>query len=233
MNRQQMFNTNRVVRADSSEQIAQRLYDHALYPAAGVQRIVGFALPQGQGITTAVGAVVGSAKTVHDTNMDLGGQLPNGKVYLCESIEINFVPGASAVTNTFTLARPDSFLAAAALTLNAQIADAYQFYNSGALRFNVLNKVQLAETPLMVFPPKVNFVLDGFVSTNSATTAALAAVSAKAGGRPYFLTDYAIQLQSSMNFDVTLEWPTAVPLPSGFNARVGIILDGVLGRASQ
>ena len=40
-------------------------------------------------------------------------------------------------------------------------------------------------------------------------------------------------LQPAVNFDVTLRWPALVATPSGFNGRVGIILDGYLMRASQ
>jgi len=37
----------------------------------------------------------------------------------------------------------------------------------------------------------------------------------------------------NQNFDITLTWPTAVALPSGQNARLGVVMDGILYRQSQ
>jgi hypothetical protein len=227
------FKENAVFSANQSEVLIARLYDHLLYPAAGIQRMSFFQTTNASGITTTPGAVVGSAKTKSDTNMDLNGQMPNGKVFVAQSIEVTFYPGSSNAANTFVLQRPDTFAAVAAQTVNAQIADVFQFYNSGLLTFNVLSKVQVQEHPLGVFPPKVNFALDGYTTTNSATTAISSVNSMKAAGRPYLLGNYGVQLESNMNFDVTLEWPQALALPSGFNARVGVILDGYQSRATQ
>lgn len=227
------FDRNRVVSNRMSEMLSFRLFDHLIYPGAGVARLAFFQTVGANGVTSAPGAVVGSAKSKFDTNMDLPGQMPNGKSMLVQSVEVTFYPGSSLAVNNFTLARPDQFLAAAAATVTAQVADVFQFYNSGMLTMNVLSKTQIQEHPLGVFPPKVNFSLDGYVASNSATTAALAVNSMKAAGRPYLLGEYGIKLESGMNFDVSLEWPAPLALPSTFNARVGVILDGYQLRASQ
>jgi hypothetical protein len=54
----------------------------------------------------------------------------------------------------------------------------------------------------------------------------------RAAGRPYYI-DPTIALQPAVNFEVLLRFPAAVATPSGFNARVGVILDGYFMRASQ
>jgi hypothetical protein len=90
----------------------------------------------------------------------------------------------------------------------------------------------LRETPLIAFPPKTCFNLDAGLASNSATTFSLTAVNMRAAGRPYYI-DPTIALQPAVNFEVLLRFPAAVATPSGFNARVGLILDGYFMRASQ
>ena len=84
----------------------------------------------------------------------------------------------------------------------------------------------------MRFPPKAQLTLDAAIASNSATVGESAAVSAKISGRPY-MVEPPIYLENNQNFVVQLNWPGAVATPSGFNARVGVILDGYLYRNSQ
>ena len=175
---------------------------------------------------------VGSAKTVWDTNMELGGQLPSGKSFLIESIEVLFVPGASNSANTYTTASLSQFAATAAAAVIAMQQDVQQFYQTGLLEFNVLSKNYLRETPLLAFPPKAQLSLDAAVASNSATTGEVAATLAKAAGRPYYV-EPRITLQPAVNFEVLLRWPALVPTISTNNGRVGVILDGYMMRASQ
>lgn len=226
------FTSNRVTNPGQSEIIRQRLYDYQLYATAGNTTALFFQQPIGQGITSAIGGVVGSAKTLWDTNMELGGQLPSGKSFLIESIEVLFFPGVSSTANTYTQAGLVAFAAVAAATVANWINDVNTFYQSGLLELNVLSKNYLRETPLMAFPPKAALDYSGAMASNSATTAQVGASFAKDAGRPYYL-EPRVTLQPAVNFDVTLRWPAAVATPSGFNARVGVVLDGYLLRASQ
>jgi hypothetical protein len=89
----------------------------------------------------------------------------------------------------------------------------------------VLGKNYTRATPLIKFPPACKFDLDGYAASNSATTAALYSAVLVPQGDPYDLLP-PVSLQSSVNFNVSLIWPAAVALPSGFNARVGVILEG-------
>lgn len=226
------FNKSRVTNRNQSEVIRQRLYDYQLYPTAGSTQISFFQQPVGSGITTAQGAAVGSGKTQWDTNMEIGGSLPSGKQYMVESIEVLFLPGSVSTANTYTPANLSLFAAVAVAALAGQVNDVNTFYQSGMLEFNVLSKNYLRETPLAAFPPKAMLDLSAASSTNSATTSEVAQVLAKATGRPYYI-DPVISIQPAVNFEVVLRWPAAVATPSGFNARVGVILDGFLCRASQ
>lgn len=230
LNTLQQFQVNQ---AGTAEVIRQRLYDYQLYPTAGQQQLTFFAIPIGQGANaTALGAPVGSNKTYADTNMDVAGALPRPKTYLVESIEVIYEPGSVATANTFTAANPSLFAAVAAAALIAQISDVNQIRISGWLEFFIGSKTYLYEAPLGVFPPKVRLELDASLANNSVTTSEVAAVSAKWGGRPYYM-DPPITLESMQNFSVLMKWPGVVATPSGFNGRIGVAFDGVLYRNSQ
>jgi hypothetical protein len=226
------FNSGRVTNPGQSEVIRQRLYDYQLYAAAGAAQLNFFSAPSGQGITTALGAVVGTPKTLWDTNMVLGNQLPSGAAFMVESIEVLYLPGSVSTANTYTPATLSLFNAAAAASVAAQLNDINTFYQSGMLEFNVLQKNYLRETPLIAFPPKAHIDVSAAIASNSATVGETAAVLGKGVGRPYYI-DPVVTLQPAVNFEVVLKWPAAVATPSTFNGRVGVILDGYTMRASQ
>lgn len=221
----------RVTNPDQSEMVRQRLYDAQLYPTAGSTQFSFFALPIGQGITSAPGATVGQAKTIFDTNLQIASTLPSGKAFLIESIEILFQPGTVAIANTFTMSIPSVFAVAAAAAIAGQINDVVSFYQSGLLTLNVLDKPYLQEY-VQAFPPKTYFEAVSAIATNSATVGELALVAGSWRGRPYIM-EPPIALQPAVNFSVTITYPGAVATPSGFNGRVAVILDGYFYRASQ
>lgn len=226
------FQAARVTNPGQSEVVRQRLYDWNLYPAAGVSQISFFQQPVGQGITTALGGAVGSGKTQHDTSMSLGGQLPSGQQMLAESIEVIMYPGAVATANTYTPAAVKSFATVAALTTSNSSNDVNTFYQSGLLELNILAKNYLRETPLGAFPPKAYLNVNAALASNSATTSEVGLSQAHGAGRPYYLSPNVL-IQPAVNFEVLLRWPAAVAMPSGFNARVGVVIDGFVMRASQ
>lgn len=226
------FNARRVTNPNQSEIVRQRFYDYQLYATAGTTQLTFFSAPVGQGLTTALGGTAGTAKTLWDTNLELPNTLPSGKAFMIESIEVLFFPGSVSTANTYTIASPVLFNATAAAAVSSQLADVNSFYQSGMLELNILSKNYLRETPLLAFPPKANFNLDAAMASNSATTALNGAVNMRAAGRPYYL-EPTIALQPAVNFEVVLRFPAAVATPSGFNARVGVILDGYFMRASQ
>jgi len=226
------FNQFRVTNPGQSEVIRQRLYDYLLYPTAGQTQLSFFQTAIGQGVTTAAGGTVGQPKTYWDTNMQLAGQLPSGTSYMVESLEILFLPGSVNTANTYTPANLSLAAAANAATVAGPINDVNTILQSGLVEFNVLQKNYLRETPLLAFPPKAMLDLSAALASTSATQSEVAAVLAKAAGRPYYV-EPEIVLQPAMNFEVIVKWPAAVATPSGFNARIGAIFDGYLMRASQ
>jgi hypothetical protein len=226
------FAQTRVTNSSQSEVIRQRMYDWQLYSAAGQSQFSFFSQPVGQGVTSAQGAVVGSPKTLWDTNQEIPSTLPSGKSFQIESIEVVFYAGSVSTANTYTPAAPQTFAAVNAAAIGAQVNDINTFYQSGMLELSVLSKVYLRETPMQAFPPKTRTTLDVAVSTNSATTAVTSFQAGRAEGRPYYV-EPKITLQPAVNFEVLIRYPAAVALPSGFNGRVGVIMDGYLMRASQ
>jgi hypothetical protein len=226
------FNSRRVTNASQSEIVRQRFYDYQLYATAGVSQLTFFSAPVGQGLTTALGATAGTSKTLWDTNLELPNTLPSGKAFMIESIEVHFFPGSVSTANTYTPAKPLEFNTTASATLGGQLADVNSFYQSGMLELNVLSKNYLRETPLIAFPPKTVLNLDAAIASNAAATSTLIVENGRAAGRPYYISPE-IALQPAVNFEVILKFPSGVATPSGFNGRVGVILDGYFMRAAQ
>jgi hypothetical protein len=213
------------------EGVRQSLYDHLLYPTAGQAQFNFFSQPRGQGITSAVGAVAASPKSIADTNLDVSGMLPSGKAFCATSVEITFYAGSVATANTYTLASPVIFNLTAAAAVEAAAADVNVFYQAGSLQLYIATKVVLEEAPLIRFPPKCFFNLDAAISLagTNGQPGGFGVLSLKASGRPYML-EPPIYIEPNVNFVCSLNFPAAVATPSGFNARVGVILDGYLYR---
>lgn len=227
----QDLQTYRVTRPGQKEGVRWSFYDSLLYIGAGVNRLDFFQQPQGQGITTALGAVVGAAKSIHDTNMDLQGQLPRFQDFKLESIELKFYPGASLAANTFTAAPIAGVHAAPIVAADlASVNDVNTWRQSGALILTVSSKDYLKEAPLDRFPGKTHLEQASSQDAGAANTSFTK--TADVLGRPYFL-DPPIMLLSNQNFVVTLLWPGLVALPSTFNARIVCVMEGILYRNSQ
>ena len=226
------FDAGRVTNPDQSEVQRQGLYDALLYPAAGANQLTFFAFPIGSGITTAMGAVAGSVKTAFDTNLQLANQLPSGKAFQLQSVELSYDPGSVSTANTFTLAMPTNFIAAAAATQLQMLNDVYTFFNSGRAQLQVLDKFYIDEAPLINFPQQVGVTGDLAVASNSATTSEVAGNIGRGAGRPYVI-NLPFTLQPAMNFSFLLTWPGLVAMPSTFNGRVRVRFDGYFLRSTQ
>ena len=224
------FSVNRI----EKEGIRQSLYDFLIYPTGGANQFSFFQQQQGQGLSSHPGNA-NAVKTIADTNMEAAGQLPNPKNFLVESIEVLFEPGSVATANTFTPVAPQFFAAAAAATVGNFIQDQNVIRITGELQFFIGSKSYLDEAPLGRFPPKTRAEFNGavgYATTVAATNAVQGAFVFKAGGRPYYV-EPSVFLESTQNFKVTLNFPIAQATPSGFNGRIGVILDGYLYRNAQ
>lgn len=205
-----------VNRQGEFEVTRQTLYDFQSYPTAGATSFTFFQQPQGQG-----------GKTLADTNMEVAGSLPAPKYFLVESIEIYFYPGVSPVTAG----------SASALVPTNFANDMYALLKAGFLNFFIGSKSYLTEAPIGRFPQKSGKLDAAFAAGSSIYASAAATPSVQMdyaawAGRPYFVNPQ-IMLAPTQNFNVTLNFPTAVATPSGQNARVGVVLDGLLYRLSQ
>ncbi len=206
-----------VNRGGEYEGIRQTLFDFQTYAAAGQTSLNFFQVPQGQ-----------SSKTIADTNMELAGTLPAPKHFLVQSIEIYFLPPDSPVTISNT--------AATDVIVSNHANDVWAFAEGGSLDFFIGSKSYLEEAPLMRFPPKTRLDTEFGVGFQMKQTAAADEAGqitmdyATMAGRPYFIDPFVL-LTPTQNFNVKLSWPAAVAVSA--NARVGVVLDGILYRLSQ
>lgn len=227
------FDRYRVTNPNVSEQYADCLYDSALYPTAGSPQLAFFQTGIAQGVTSSPGATVGAVKSASDTNMQTGGTLSNGLNFLVEGIEVLFMPGLSAAANTYTLATLAVFNTTAALTVFNSPNDVNAFYQSGVLELNILQRNYVRRAPLLAFPPRTHFAVDGALASNAAATAISGLILTRATGLPFYV-DPPITIPSTMAFEVLLKWPGGVvATPSGFNGRVVVSMPGKTMRVSQ
>ncbi len=203
----QQYNVNRL---GMTEGIRQSLYDFTTYDSAGHTQLTFFQQPIGQG-----------GKTKADTNMESAGQLPQPKNFFITSIEVHFYPGSTI----------DTFAAAAAAA-PSQADDVYKLMPTGYLDMFIGSKSYLTEAPIGRFPATTGLKLNSALASNSATVGMIKSEYANFGGKPYIL-DPGVLLVPNQNFNITLNWPAAVALPSGVDARIGVILNGYLYRNSQ
>lgn len=200
----QQYNVNR---EGAVECIWAPRYDWQTYASAGTTSMRFFQVPNGQ-----------SSKTIHDTNMDLAGQLPAPQEFLITSIEVAFIPVGLV-----------SFQGAQAV--DAYVNDIKEFGEAGALRLSIGSKDYVIDAPLGKFPP--SFRMAGFAAAADVTTA---------GGNLQHRTAYAtwagpiydiapLRLIPTQNFAVTITWASAVAVSQ--DARIGVYLNGWLYRLSQ
>ena len=209
-----------VNRPDEYEVTRQTLYDTQTYDGTNGQTSLNFfQVPIGQG-----------GKTRDDTNMESAGQLPAPKYFLVESIEIQFFPGVDPVTVSNT--------AATDAVVSNFANDVYTFEKAGFLDFFIGSKSYLTEAPLGKFPPKTKLeaAFSSGIEMRQAVaaneTAQLSMDYASMCGRPYFI-DPQITLIPNQNFNVSLNWKSALALPSAADAKVVVSIDGLLYRLAQ
>jgi hypothetical protein len=191
------------------EAIEQPLYDYQTYAALGQTNLTFFATPMGQG-----------GKTIDDTNMQLAGQLPAPQQFLCKSISLEFFPGVSPTP-------------AVGATVSQFVNDVWAVGKSGTLTFSALSKNILQMAPLSNFPNKSRMnVSAALADTTTAAASRLSVINYAAWAGPTFEIA-PIMILPNQNFQVTLTWAAAVPLPSAAAGRIGIKLNGILYRAVQ
>jgi hypothetical protein len=198
------YNVNR---AGQVEGIRQSLYDFQAYAQGGQTSLTFFQIPMGQ-----------SSKTLADTNMEVAGSLPAPKRFLIESIEVHFYPG-NPVSQTGAV-------------VSENWNDVYDVSKSGWLNLYIGSKSYLTEAPLGRFPQSTGVA--GTSAIADSTTPAASRVTvvdyARFGGYPYLMQP-PILLVPTQNFNVSLNWPSAVPI--SIAGRIGVVMKGILYRNSQ
>ncbi len=195
--------------------IRQSLYDTLIFDSGVSNRLEFFQQTQG-----AAGKAV--------TNMQFAGQLPKGQKFVADAIEIEVYPGSVAAGYT----RQNPVLQAAAVAAPNFANDVWALGEAGWVEVVVgTGKPYLIEAPLFRFPPSCGLVVGAAVEQNLAAAAAqtISADYARFAGRPYHL-DPKLPLDENTPFNVSLNWPAAFALPSGFDAKVRVRLTGILFR---
>lgn len=213
------------------EVVKWSLYDTVLYPTAGALNLDFFQQGIGQGLSASTGNA-NQPKALSDTNMDSGGFLAAPQGFWIESIELRVEAGSVNTANTFTAHNPTNFAVAAAAAVQAGAHDVNAILTTGSLRFTVGTKPYLIEAPLYRMPPWCRMKLDVSMATTSGTVGETVKENMYAGGEVYRI-EPGIAIPTMQNFIGQLQWPVIVATPSGFNAKIQMILDGWLFRAVQ
>jgi hypothetical protein len=199
------------------------LYDSQPYVAAGQTQLNFFANPIGTGTTSAPGAT--GPKTDADTNMVSSGLLAKGTEFYCEGLELLFFPGILPVREAVALANVGQFA-----------DDVWTFWRTGWLKLRIQQRDYILDAPLGKFPPTSR--LQVVSATQIAPAGAATATStvyentyASLGGARYDIVP--TYIYSNQSFGVQLNWPAAVALPSGQDARISVRLRGYLIRDAQ
>ena len=205
----------------TQDEIYAPLYDSLVYPAAGTNQLTFFAVPIGQGVTSAPGGA--GAKTENDTNLTNAGLLPLGNRFYCTGVELIFFP----------FNNPAPGAASADSILGRNWNDTWAFAKGGWLRFRIQNRDYILDGPIQNFPSVAR--LAGVASiTSTLTTGATTANEidyASLAGMPYNLVP--VFIESNQSFVLTLNWIAPIALPSAGAARVFCRLRGRLIRDAQ
>ena len=216
------------------ELIWQPLYDFQIYPTAGITALPFFTVPQGGGFSSAAIAAA-SPKTAIDSNLTQAGILPAPQSFWVDGIEVLIEPGGVATANLWAPTVPTIFLAAGAAASNVIATDFEKIATSGLLQFSIMQKIYYQEGPLHRFPQRSSMRMDNALASTSATSGSLSTTFCRTeGGAVRFDPGYGIA--TTANFAVNLTWPALVTTSapgSGFNARIGVFLNGWLFRAAQ
>lgn len=196
------------------EAIREPLYDFLTYDSAATLSLRFFQEPQGGP----------SSKTEADTNMTMAGQIPAGWKFSAEMLEVYILPGSNASSYVRELPVKSGTSLAAPNFAN----DVWALVNRASVKITIGSK-PYATLPLLKAPPTVGLEVKPAVAvenTNTTVLNQLTADYARLAGRP-FVFDPILPIPANTNFDVTITWPAAVTLPSGFDCRIGVVLDGI------
>lgn len=194
-----------VNRAGAVEALWNPLYDYQTYPTAGVQELLFFQVPQGQG-----------GKTLDDTNLEIAGSLPAPKEFLITSVQVVFYPAANPGRE-------------AASNVATNWNDVYGLSQRGHLRLFIGSKEYVVDAPLGKFPSRW-WVRGSYGISTTNTTVTATIDYANFAGPIYEVVPY--RLIPTQNFSVALRFSNGA-FPITADSRIGVVLGGFLYRLSQ
>lgn len=216
--------------AGQQDVIWNPLYDSISYPSAGQLLFSFFANPQGQGISSTPGAGA-VAKSIYDTNLQIGNQLTAGNEFYMIGSESLFFPGVS------NAALPSGVLPGAVVTdatagsIGAFINDVWSVGVGGIKTLTVgTDRKYLQDGPLNLFPPTTRLAaVAALAGQGAAATGTGIAISYAAwSGEPY--TVVPIYIQSNQNWTLTVQFSALIPTSSGVVGRLQDRMRGYLVR---
>lgn len=208
----QKVSTDYNVNLSTYEVITWPLYDRQTYTSGTTTSLTFFQTPNGQG-----------GKTYGDTNMDTAGIIASPNFFFMTGLEVKVIPNLTSV-------KPSTF--------GAEVAGLY--VNDKWLMTYSKNFVQLViGAKKYITEPLSKMVetnrLDGFAAAADATTAGANLQTlvnfACNIGVPYEIVPFL--LPPNQPFQLSLNWPAAVTLPSGANPDIEVTINGLLYRPAQ
>lgn len=201
------------------------LFDSISYPSAGATQFAFYSNPIGQGTSSSPGAGA-VAKTIYDTNLQIGNQLTSGNEFFMIGSESNLMPGVSNAALPLTVLPGRANVPT---TIGAFANDIWSVGQGGIKTMTVgTDRKYFQDGPMAVFPPSQR--LSGFSAiANTASTAAGEEVTyASWSGELY--TMIPVYIQANQNFTITVSFAALIPLPSGQIARLVDRMRGYLIR---
>ena len=200
------YNVNR---EGQNEVIWQPQYHYVDYPAIGATQLTFFQTTVGTG-----------GLTLADTSMRANGQFPSPQEFLVTGIQVFFNPPGVIAQDR-----------AAAVGDNWNDVNAVM-QGEAWLELFIGSKPYLDDAPLSKFTQQFKLGGVAAVTTGDVTVDETTFVEyAVHCGKYYAITP--IKIPKNQNFNITLNFPAAIPLVGDVAGRIGVILDGFLYRLSQ
>jgi hypothetical protein len=212
--------------AGQQDVIWNPLYDSISYPSAGQLLFSFFANQQGQGTSSSPGAGA-VAKTIYDTNLQIGNQLTAGNEFYMIGSESLFYPGVSNGALPLGLLPGKVVTDATAGNIGAFVNDIYSVGSGGVKTLTVgTDRKYIQDGPLSLFPPCTRLaVAAALAGQGSAATGTGIEISYAAwSGETYTLVP--IYFQSNQNWTLTVAFAALIPTPS---TAIGRLIDRMRG----
>jgi hypothetical protein len=209
--------------AGQQDVIWNPLYDSISYPSAGQLLFSFYANPQGQGTSSTPGAGA-VAKSIYDTNLQIGNQLTAGNEFYMIGSESLFFPGVSnaALPSTVLPGRVNL-----PTTVGYFVNDVFSVGVGGIKTLTVgTDRKYIQDGPLNLFPPATRLAMVAALAEVSATGtgAGIEVTYAAWSGETY--TVVPIYLQSNQNWTLTVQFAALIPTPS---LQIGRLMDRMRG----